>query len=113
MKIDPDGVEFALIRSGKKLTSRTMPLSDVRSVMFDCQGEIDEVTLHVLNTDQFEMVQKEVHGDLSIKDARRLLKTMLTDTIALRVDSLDLVDRIHLEQLVAAAVRRAGNEAVR
>ena len=38
LKIDPDGVELALMRSDKKLTSTSMPLHDVKSVMFDAQG---------------------------------------------------------------------------
>ena len=112
LKIDPDGVEFALMRSDKKLTSTSMPLHDVKSVMFDGQGEINASTLHILNTAQFEIVQKEVHGDVSITDAPHMLKTHFTNTIVLRIDGMDLVDQVHLEQLVEAAVRRAGNEGI-
>ena len=112
MKIDPDGVEFASMRSDKKLTRTSMPLHDVKSVMFDAQGEINASTLHILNTAQFEMVQKEVHGGVSITDAPHMLKPHLTNTIVLRIDGMDLVDQVHLEQLVEVAVRRAGNEGI-
>ena len=112
LKIDPDGVEFASMRSDKKLTRTSMPLHDVKSVMFDAQGEINASTLHILNTSQFEMVQKEVHGGVSITDAPHMLKPHLTNTIVLRKDGMDLVDQVHLEQLVEAAVRRAGNEGI-
>jgi hypothetical protein len=112
LNIDSDGVELALIRSGNKLTSNMIPLPDVKSVMFDSQGEVDATTLHILNTAQFEMVQKEIHGDLSIKDPPRLLKTHLTHNVVLRIDGIDLIDQVHLEQLVEAAVRRAGGEVV-
>jgi len=30
----------------------------------------------------------------------------------LRIDGIDLIDQVHLEQLVEAAVRRAGGEVV-
>ena len=112
LNIDSDGVELALIRPGNKLTSNMIPLPDVKSVLFDSQGEVDATTLHILNTAQFEMVQKEIHGDLSIKDAPRLLKTHLTHNVVLRIDGIDLIDQVHLEQLVEAAVRRAGGEVV-
>ena len=58
------------------------------------------------------MVQKEVHGEVSITDAPHMLKAHLTNTIVLRIDGMDLVDQVHLEQLVEAAVRRAGNEGI-
>ena len=41
-----------------------------------------------------------------------MLKPHLTNTIVLRIDGMDLVDQVHLEQLVEVAVRRAGNEGI-
>ena len=89
-----------------------MALEEVASISFDFKDETGGGTIQILNHEQYSYIRdKMANPSFSFSDLSSMIK-MAKETFRLDMSGLDVVDKIHMEQMIEKIILEKGGVSV-